>query len=110
MNGVVKTSLKVTGVGLIGSTLSIVAGVQTGNIVYNVTNNYDKAMAAGTLVGTGGMVATLAGMVAVTENDSAKYSDEEIRQAEKITATMNNASSGMKAMSNALKLAAFFSR
>lgn len=109
MNRVTKTGVKCTGIMIAGSTVSIFAGCKTASFVYDKTEDYTKASAAGVLVGGAGLMVTTGVAMDVAEKDSKQYTDEDMRTARKIEQTMDTANSGIKLLSNILKLASAIS-
>lgn len=109
MNKVTITGLKVSAIGVVGSVASFAAAAKVSDVVYKTTEDINKAAAAGTLVGAGGLTATMATMATVADKDAENYTAEDMRKAGRINRALDSASSGLKTISNALKLAALLS-
>lgn len=110
MNKITLSGIKCSAIALGGTFATMAASTKVTKVVYDMTDSYDKACAAGTMVGAAGMVATVGTTLAVAEADSKKFTDRDAEQAAKINRALDSAGSGLKTVSNALRVAAFFTR
>lgn len=107
MNRISVSAIKATAIGLVGSAASVGIGLKVSDIVYEKTEDLNVALTVGTAAGAVGLCATGAAMIQVVENDSKNYTDEDHKAAQRVNDALDTTSKGLKAVSNAMKLAAF---
>ena len=103
-----KTMAKTTTIGLVGSVASVIGAAKAGEIVFKKTGSFGASTAVSMGVGTAGICATGAGMLAVVDHDTQSYTEQDFRDLHRMSGGLRAIGDGAKAVTNVVNLSRCF--